>query len=100
MGALGILRRDARATNSIGPPISFSSAPGTRELFIAPRVGFTVGHRMSAGALLGADPSAILPGWSLGAGHNVTLAKGVQEAGNGSGTLAEMVLASQGRQWH
>lgn len=72
----------------LGPALSISWVPGTRELFIAPGVGGTVGHNLSGGTLIGPNPSAVLPGWSVGLGYNATPVIGAQATGNSSGVLA------------
>ncbi|NYF79893.1 hypothetical protein HDF17_002213 [Granulicella arctica] len=71
----------------LGPALSISYVPSTGELFIAPGVGASVGHTISAGALVGSNPSAVLPGLSLGVGYNTTPLNGTQGTGNSSGIL-------------
>jgi RHS repeat-associated protein len=72
----------------LGPALSVSWVPSRGELFIAPGIGATIGHNIGGGVLIGPNPSAVLPGWGLGFGYNVTPVQGVQVTGNSSGTLA------------
>lgn len=72
----------------LGPAINLSYIPSTGELFIGGGIGATIGHNLSGGPLFGSNPSAVLPGWSFGAGYNFTPLRGGQFVGNSDGTLA------------
>jgi RHS repeat-associated protein len=73
--------------SGLGPALSISYVPSTGELFIAPGIGASIGHTISAGALIGLNPSSVLPGLSLGVGYNTSPLNGTQGTGNNSGVL-------------
>lgn len=71
----------------LGPSLSATYIPSTRELFIAPGIGAAAGHTFSFGPVIGPNASAVMPGWSLGMGENSTPLTGWQGVGNSNGAL-------------